>query len=181
MKALFRVSVVLFVVCAMCVPFLTSAGTSAQGDDDEKMSANPVVQRIYTAFNEQDFENLDEFVSPDFVLHQNSETNPFGPGIQGFATWITVLTTFVPDWHLTIEAEVEQDGLNATLWSMEGSHTGEFTFPSGTVVPPTGNTIELDGILMARIVDDKVEEIWIYFDLLAWEILTGQIEAPPAE
>ncbi len=176
------VSVLLvLVVMLTAIPFVVMAQDGGGDEEEHKTSSDPAIQFIYTAFNDQNLESIEEFVSPDFVLHQNSATNPFGEGIPGFATWVTVLTTILPDWNITIQEEIAQDDLNATLWSLTGTHTGELQFPDGRFLPPTGNEINLDGIMMARLEDGKIAELWIYFDLLAWDTLTGQIPALDTE
>lgn len=177
------VSILLVIVVILTtVPFIVMAQDGG-GDGEEaiKTADDPAIQFVYTAFNEQNLEAVAEFVSPDFILHQNSETNPFGEGIPGFATWVTVLTTIVPDWNIMIQEEIAQDDLNATLWSLTGTHTGELQFPDGRILPPTGNEINLEGLMMARIEDGKIMELWIYFDLLAWEVATGQLPPPEME
>jgi predicted ester cyclase len=168
------------VVMLAAVPLIVMA-QDGSGDDEVKSPNDLAIQFVYNAFNEKDLAAVADFVSPEFVLHQNSATNPFGEGIQGFATWITVLTTIVPDWNIVIQEEIAQDDLNATLWSLTGTHTGELQFPDGRVLPPTGNEISLEGLMMARIEDGKISELWIYFDLLEWEIATGQLAAPDME
>ncbi len=54
-----------------------------------------------------------------------------------------------------------QGDLTSAYCTIRGTHTGE-----GLGFPPTGRTIEVSGIAMARIKDDQIVESWESWNLL---------------
>lgn len=53
----------------------------------------------------------------------------------------------------------DEEGVVIVEWTMHGTHTGTFEG-----LPPTGNTIALDGVDVVTISEDGIESLRIYFD-----------------
>jgi predicted ester cyclase len=64
-----------------------------------------------------------------------------------------------PDLHFTMEEQLIQGDGVAFRWHATGTHTG----PLGAA-PPTGKTIAVDGLIVDRLVNGKVQERWEQFD-----------------
>lgn len=62
---------------------------------------------------------------------------------------------------------VEQDDAFADEFVFVGTHTGPVTLPDGTVVPPTGRRIEVQGMELVRMRDGKIVADNLYYDNVA--------------
>jgi steroid delta-isomerase-like uncharacterized protein len=77
-----------------------------------------------------------------------------------------------PDVHITIEDLVSEGDKVAERWTMRGTHKGEFAG-----IPATGKQVTSTGLVIVRIADGKVAEIWGASDQLG---LMRQLGAIPS-
>lgn len=63
-----------------------------------------------------------------------------------------------PDYRFTIDAQVAEADLVATVWTGHGTHQGEWTSPVG-VVMPTGLPVAWTATTTLRLVDGKIAEV----------------------
>ena len=77
------------------------------------------------------------------------------PGREGFREfWQTMLTAF-PDAHIE-PAHLAADDEHVTVaYTLTGTHRGEFQD-----IAPTGRSIEVNGVQLARFEDGKIVERW---------------------
>ncbi len=68
------------------------------------------------------------------------------------------LRTAFPDYRLTIDAQVAEGELVATVWTGEGTHEGAWASPIGEV-EPTGLPVTWTGTTTLRLVDGKIAEV----------------------
>lgn len=74
----------------------------------------------------------------------------------------------IPDVAHTVVSFIEQGDAFADEWTFVGTHTGPLTLPDGTVLPPTGNRVEIKGMEVVRVgPDGKIVLNTLYFDNLA--------------
>jgi predicted ester cyclase len=64
-----------------------------------------------------------------------------------------------PDFKVTVEDQITSGDKVATRWTAVGTHTG----PLGES-PPTGKTARFDGLILDRVVEDRVVERWEQWD-----------------
>ena len=55
----------------------------------------------------------------------------------------------------------------ADEWTFVGTHTGTFTLPDGTELPPTGKRIEIRGMEYVKMRDGKIVVDNLYYDNVA--------------
>ena len=55
-----------------------------------------------------------------------------------------------PDATYTVGSFVEQGDSFADEWTIVGTHTGPFTLPDGTQLPPTGKRVEIRGMELVQ-------------------------------
>lgn len=80
-----------------------------------------------------------------------------------------------------VESFVEQADAFADEWTFVGTHTGPFTLPDGTQVPPTGRRVEIRGMELVAMRDGKIIVDNLYYDNLAVAVQLGLIpQAVPA-
>jgi predicted ester cyclase len=77
-----------------------------------------------------------------------------------------------PDLTLTADEVVAASDRVAILWTMSGTHQGEFLG-----APPTGNSIATSGIDIYRIANGQIAEIWTVGDDLGWLFQLGTFPA----
>lgn len=108
--------------------------------------------------NRGDVSAADTAFAPDCVVHITGVAEP----VRGVGAWkelISGLLRAFPDLHLTIEDQLVQGDRVAFRWRASGTHTG----PLGAA-PPTGKSIRLDGLIIDRVVDGRVQERWEQWD-----------------
>lgn len=106
------------------------------------------------------FADADEIIAPDFIIH-GLET------LRGRERFLEVQTTVIreafPD--LTVEVndvfgDVNKVAVRATL---AGTHQGEYLG-----IGPTGNQVEMESIMILRISNGRIAEVWSEMDSLTW-------------
>lgn len=134
--------------------------------------ANKTLVRDYLeAFNDRDEEALRGMLAEDVVEHGLHEE------LHGPAAVIDYLQAHLemfPDYTGETEAIVAEEDNVVVRYSVSGTHTGEYRD-----VEPTGHTVEWTGMVMYRIEEGRIAEIWLEEDRLG---LLEQLEAvdPPA-
>jgi predicted ester cyclase len=128
---------------------------------------------IEVGFNKGDLSVVKELVSPAALEHQRGNK----PGIEGTQATIATLHKWFSDFELTI-VKVTADG--DTVWSLNrarGVNTGSIMG-----FPPTGKSIDIDVMDVARFEDGKLVEHWGVPDQLGMLIGLGLMQRPqPAD
>jgi predicted ester cyclase len=122
------------------------------------------IRRIYDeALNQGKLDVADELVDESFQLHDFVSTpRPTGP--EALRTIVRQLHTAYPnDLKFTIEDLVAEGDKVVVRWTQRGTHEGEYF--GG--IPATGLKIEQQAIVIYRVVDGKVTDLWS---------LTGQVD-----
>lgn len=116
-----------------------------------------VIRRIYAeALNAGDLDVADELVSESFQLHDFVPgERPTGPeALKAISRQLH--TAFPNDLEFTIEDMVAEGDKVTVRWTQRGTHEGEFF--GG--IPATGAKIEQQSIVIYRVVDGKVTDLW---------------------
>jgi steroid delta-isomerase-like uncharacterized protein len=72
-----------------------------------------------------------------------------------------------PDATYTMESFVEQGDTFADEWTFSGTHTGPFSLPDGTQIPPTGRRLEIRGMELVQVRDGEIVVDNLYYDSMA--------------
>lgn len=126
-----------------------------------------VVEEVWNAGN---LGVLDELYAADYVDHAAEPGQ--AQGVAGVEQSVTMFRTAFPDMGLTINDLVAEGDTVVTRFTASGTHQAEFAG-----IPPTGNTVEVSGIIISRIADGKIVEEWENFDEVG---LLTQLGAMPA-
>lgn len=108
--------------------------------------------------NRGDVSAADKAFRPDCIIHITGVPEP----LRGVGAWKEFIAGFLvafPDLHLTIEEQLVDGSLAAFRWRASGTHTG----PLGPVAA-TGKRVTIDGLIIDRVADGKVQERWEQFD-----------------
>lgn len=110
-------------------------------------------------FNTGDFAALGEVLAPNYVDHDAPPGIP--PGPEGIALLLGTYRAAFPDVHMTVEAQVAEGEMVATRYTFRGTHRGNLMG-----IAPTGKQVTMTGTTITRIVDGKMVEAWVNYDLL---------------
>lgn len=116
-------------------------------------------ERIWVeGLNRGDVSVADAAFAPDCVVHITGVAAP----LRGVGPWKELmggLLAAFPDLRFTVEDQLTQGDRVAFRWHATGTHTG----PLGAA-PPTGRPVALEGLIIDRLVDGKVQERWEQWD-----------------
>jgi steroid delta-isomerase-like uncharacterized protein len=124
---------------------------------------------VEQAFNEGNLEVADEYLAEDFVRHDPDMGDVRGR--EKYKEFIEMNRTAFPDYHETIDNIITQGDTVMYRWTLHGTQEGEFMG-----VPPTGNEIEVTGMIDMHLEDGRITELWGNFDALG---LLKQLDAVP--
>ena len=113
-------------------------------------------------FNDGDQAFMDQWFSPNFV----NNNPPAGmPGNrEGFEQYVMVLHSAFPDLHIVIDQLIAEDQTVAAYLTATGTHQGQFWGAE-----PTGKSVSISTIWMARFADGKIAEWWSTWDW--WSVM----------
>jgi predicted ester cyclase len=102
---------------------------------------------------------VDRFFSPDCLVHLPGAVSPANR--EGFKAFIGMLYTAFPDLRHSIIDQFAEYEKVANLVSAHGTHRGAFQS-----IAPTGKAVIITDIVIARVMGEKVVELWAQFDVL---------------
>lgn len=115
-------------------------------------------RRWIDGLNRGDLSVADQVFTDDCVIHITGSPEAIrGPA--GFIQMLQGMLAAFPDLHFSMEDHVSAGDRVATRWMATGTHTG----PLGPV-PPTGKRIQIEGLILDRVVDGRVAERWEQWD-----------------
>ena len=103
-------------------------------------------------------EVIDEVIAPEYVSHHNDPAH-LPPGPAGVKAFVSITRTGFPDLHLTVDQLFAQGDQVASMWTMEGTHTGDWFGAAAT-----GRRAKWSGIVVTRFAGGKIAEDWYNFD-----------------
>ena len=117
-------------------------------------------------------EVIDEICSPDYVRH---EVNIYEDrNIDDYKDWIKFIRKAYPDHKSTIDEIIVKDDKTIIRWT----HTGTNTGPRGDM-GPTGKKINISGVFIAKWINGKIVEEWVYYNQEALSKQLGYNVAAP--
>jgi predicted ester cyclase len=124
------------------------------------------VRRCFENASRGNFDALDQFVSPDYVLHPEEVR-----GIDGLTELVAGYRRALADLRVTIEHQFAEGDYVATRSTITGRHEGELMG-----VPPTGREVSFGNLTISRCRAGKIEEEWELADVVS---LLRQVGALP--
>ncbi len=120
------------------------------------MSIVDAAMQFYTVYNEQKLDLLDDILTDAYVGHVNAHDIVGAAAAKGF---IGGFLNGIPDANYAVEDTYTEGNKVITRWVCTGTNTGEF-FGN----PPTGNAVNVNGITIFEIVDNKINQLWNVWD-----------------
>ncbi len=124
-------------------------------------------------YNTGNMSMVNMLISPDYVGHYSSQEEDF-IGIEGFKKWVRTNRASYSDFRVTIDRVVVEGEMVCLQWTVTGTHDG----PMGEI-PATGKRIKVKGLTLSRVLDGKIVEEWITWDLLGMYRQLGFTVMPP--
>jgi predicted ester cyclase len=125
--------------------------------EENKAVSRRVVEEL---FNEGNLDVADELFTSDYVCYVAGFEDLHGvEGMKGFAG---LYRQAFPDLKETIEEQVAEGEKGVTFFRARGTHTGE----TEAFGPPTGNRMDMTGMVMDRVAGGKIAESRLVFDAL---------------
>lgn len=145
-----------------------TANTGAE--EDMKALSN----RALKIWSEGNYALLDELYSPDIIRHEVNIKEDL-VGTKEYKDNVTWVRTTYPDFNVTADELFVKDDLVVLRWTVTGTNTG----PRGDL-PATGKRVQFSGININRVIDGKIVEEWVYFNMAAVLKQLGYTYNPPA-
>jgi steroid delta-isomerase-like uncharacterized protein len=117
-----------------------------------------LVRRLAEVINQGTLSIVDQVVSSDFVLHHASGRD-FPKEV--YSQNAVTLRNAFPDVNMALDDLCAEGDKVVCRYTITGTHKGAYQG-----IPPTGNTISIQGINIFRIADGKIAEIWSVFNML---------------
>ncbi|MBB6430095.1 ester cyclase [Algisphaera agarilytica] len=118
-----------------------------------------VRELIERGINQNDLSAVDDLVHPDYRYRTPTES------LQGPEQLKTIFTGYreaFPDLEVIIDQQFAEGGKVCTRLTLCGTHLGAFQGEPGT-----GRRMEVQGVVISRVVDERIMEEWELMDELA--------------
>lgn len=119
-----------------------------------------LVRRFFDEMcNQRKLDIAEELFSSNHAYHDPQA--PTGPGPEGVKQVISAYQTAFPDAHWHVDETIVADNIIITRWRGTGTHKKELNG-----IPPTGKSVEVQGVWIHRIKNDKIVESRNVWDTL---------------
>jgi steroid delta-isomerase-like uncharacterized protein len=121
-----------------------------------------ISRRALETFNTGEFDSLEGVYTPDCVVHDSQ--NAFAAEQRGLDVLRGQVSTFraaFPDLVMTIDAQYEDGDAVISRWTATATQTGDLP-----MLPASGRTATVTGILIDRYEGDQIAEVWSNWDTL---------------
>jgi steroid delta-isomerase-like uncharacterized protein len=123
-------------------------------------------------FNAQNLGVAEEITAQDSVSHDHLLADlPSGPEADKHI--VNLYHGAFPDAQITVEDQIAEGDRVFTRWTERGTPQGEFMG-----VAPSGNRVEIAGMTVNRVSEDKIAETWTLYDALGMMQQIGAIPSP---
>ena len=134
--------------------------------------ANETILRrfIGEVINNGDFSVLDELVQPDYVYRSPDQELDGPEALKGL---LAAYRIAFPDLNVKIDDVVNGGDKVVISVTLTGTHEGDLMG-----VPPTGQPVEINGMILSHFRDGKIAEEWEILDMLAMFQQLGVVSLP---
>jgi steroid delta-isomerase-like uncharacterized protein len=119
-------------------------------------------RRALEAFNTGEFDSLQGVYTEDCVVHDSQ--NAFAAeqrGLDVLRGQVSMFRAASPDLVMTIDAQYEDGDTVISRWTATATQTGDLP-----MLPASGRTATVTGILIDRYEGDQIAEVWSNWDTL---------------
>lgn len=109
--------------------------------------------------NQGNMRLADQIIASNYLNHNPAPGQL--PGLEGFKRSITSLRLAFPDLNETVEEVLADGDLVAVRATRRGTHEGTYMG-----VPGTSRPVTIPTMYFARVVDGRITDIWLNWDIL---------------
>jgi steroid delta-isomerase-like uncharacterized protein len=139
--------------------------------------ARAIVDIYLQARNEANLDLLDKIYHPDVLVHDCSAPQDI-VGLEALKNYYSNTHTAFSDFDASFGQMIVKADKIVWVWTFKATNTGSFHTPLGDL-PPTGKRVEFSGVAIDRIVNEKIVEEWVYFNVLDLLQQVGFTITPP--
>jgi predicted ester cyclase len=119
-------------------------------------------------------EVADEIFAAHHIIHDpHAPPSGWPNGPEGLKMVASVFGGGFCDWNITIDDQIAEGDRVASRWIASATNTGPVMG-----MPPTGKTVRVTGVNVARFEEGKIVESWFNFDMLTLLQQLGAIPTP---
>lgn len=115
----------------------------------------------------------DEVIAEEIVFYGPAYGSPPIRGLNEFKGFVTYLRSAFPDIQFTPEAEIVAGDRVAGLFTMQGTHQGEWFG-----IAATGKQVAMSAVDLFRVSGGKIVEIRVFYDTYGFMQQLGVVPAP---
>lgn len=134
---------------------MTTYAPPTMTGEEAKELFREVIERVW---HRGEINFIDEAYSPDFVARVPRSDFQ---GISDYKAYVRETLEGLPDIYIYVKDQYVDGCHLITRFQMTGTHTGSFLG-----VPPTGRTVDVEGVAIHRFVGDRFVESWTVWDVL---------------
>jgi predicted ester cyclase len=128
-------------------------------------------QRMIRLMESGDLNTVDQIIAANWVNHDPSM--PPLQGYEGFKELTMLFRSAFSGYHDEIEDLLAEGDKVAARWRFRATNTGSFMG-----MPPTGKAVDVTATGIFRVVDGRVTDNWVNFDILGLMQQLGIVPAP---
>jgi predicted ester cyclase len=121
-------------------------------------------------WNRRDPSRVETYFAPDAILHAFDDSGADAVGPEAFRAFLQRFLDSFSDITVTVHEVVEAGPMAAGRWTATMTHTGD-----GFGIPPTGRSVTVNGMSLARIEGGMIREGWDEWDRLGLARALGTI------
>jgi steroid delta-isomerase-like uncharacterized protein len=134
-----------------------------------------IIRRFMEAVDRHDLGMVEEMLAPNCTWTYLFDA-PAIEGRDAIRAWMQGILEALPDFHTTVDSLIAERDEVVVRFTNTGTQQGEFRGTIGTL-PPSGRPLNQQGVLIFRIADGRIPEVWQSHDRLS---MMQQLGAPPA-
>ena len=131
-----------------------------------------VRREVEEVFSKGNLDAAEEIYAPGYVSHEPTSPEDIR-GVDGARQFAAEFREAFPDLQVTVEDQFAEWDRVATRFTARGTHQGELEG-----IAPTGNRVEVTGLVISRITGGKIAEDWTHYDALGLMQQIGAIPSP---
>lgn len=130
-----------------------------------------LMRRWHDEMNTHNVAIADELLADDYVENNNMSPQPLDKAAA--KQLLTMIFAAIPDAHREIVEQVAEGDCVVERLRYTGTQQGEFMG-----LPPSGKSAAFDAVMISRIRNGKIAEIWALLDTMAFMQQLGALPAP---
>ena len=146
-----------------------------RSDDIDVEDNLRLVNDLYDAFNNEDWDTLFSLHSEDHLRFDTNRAKPM-KGLDPYREYVVGFSEAFPDLHIEVIRAFGQGDMVCDEHITSGTHQGPMKSSDGSIIPPSGKSFSVRNCHIYKIKDGKVVETWRYLDQL---VLLSQLDLIP--